>query len=307
MQTILVTGGTGFVGQTLVPLIIKKGYKVIILSRSGNKHPGNGRVSYAQWDIEKNYIDPVAISSADAIIHLAGAGVVDKRWSASYKKEILNSRVQSGRLIINSLKNTANTVKTIISSSAIGWYGPDRHDGHSFTEDDPAYDDFLGNTCREWEESMEPAVSMGIRLCKLRTGIVLGKAGGAFKEFCKPLAFGVAGILGNGKQMVSWVHINDLCNMFVHALENSSMHGSYNAVGPVPVSNRELTLTMATIMKGKLFLPVHVPSFILKIMMGESSIEVLKSTTVSADKILRSGFVFQYPDITSAIKDLVKK
>lgn len=305
MQTVLITGGTGMIGKALTKRLVEKGYKVIILTRSVEGKHNTDQVSHATWDIKKQSIDLTAVASADSIIHLAGAGVVDKRWTTEYKKEIVESRTMSSKLIIDSLSHHSNKVKTIISASAVGWYGADKN-SEPFVETDKAADDFLGQTCLLWEQSIAAARGLNIRVCSLRTGIVLDNDGGALAEFKKPIHFGVAAILGNGKQVVSWIHVDDLCRMYLHALENETMNGSYNAVATKPVSNQELTLTLARTIKGKFFIPVYVPSFILKLMLGESSIEVLKSTTVSNEKIRSTGFQFLYPTIQEAIQQLSK-
>ena len=307
METILITGGSGLVGRTLTGLLLKKGYQVIILTRKITDKNPKPNLKYALWDIKNNFIDVQAIQASDYIIHLAGAGVVDKKWTATYQQEIVDSRVNSSSLIIETLKNNPNKVKALISSSAIGWYGPDLSLNHQFVETDKYDDSFLGNTCKLWEDSVDPAQQMGIRVCKLRTGIVLSKEGGALKEFLKPIKLGVAAILGDGKQMVSWIHIDDLCRMFLHAIENKELSGSYNAVAPHPVSNKNLTLTLAKLIKGVFFMPSYVPSFILKLMMGKRSIEVLKSCYVSAEKISKSGFTFFFPSIEVALNDLFTK
>jgi uncharacterized protein (TIGR01777 family) len=304
MQTILITGGTGLVGKALTQMLVQKNYNVIILSRSLKNKINTPEISYALWDVEQQTIDMEAISKADAIIHLAGAGVVDKRWSSVYKKEILSSRTKSSLLLVDALKKGNHHVKTIVSSSAIGWYGADKKIDYSFVETDAAETDFLGTTCRQWEESISTAEIIGVRVCKLRTGIVLSNDGGALVEFKKPLKMGIAAILGNGKQMISWIHIEDLCRMFIHAIENPKLTGSFNAVAPNPVSNKKLTLTLAKLRRGSFFIPMHVPAFILKLMLGESSIEVLKSTTVSSEKIKSTGFTFYYPSIDAALKEL---
>jgi len=307
MQTVLITGGSGFVGQNLTRFLVESGYRVVILSRSLEGKKNTDQVSYALWDLKKHSIDPAAISAADYIIHLAGAGVVDKKWTDAYKQEILESRTGSSKLIIEALQNQPHRVKAIVSASAIGWYGPDKTPVIPFTETDPASDDFLGQTCRLWEQSIGAAERLGIRVCTLRTGIVLGNGGGALAEFIKPVKFGIAGILGSGKQAVSWIHINDLCRMYLFAIENQPLRGSYNAVAPFPVSNKELTLTLAHTLRGKFFIPIHVPAFALKLIMGQRSIEVLKSTTVSAAKIKEAGFQFSFPGIEGAIHNLLKK
>lgn len=305
MLTVLITGGTGMIGNSLSKQLLEKGYKVIILTRSVKSKTNTTNLSYAEWDIKAQKIDVAAVQSADVVIQLAGAGVVDKRWTSAYKKEILNSRTMSSKLIIDTLRQHSNQVKTIVSSSAIGWYGPDKEKGRYFIETDEHAGDFLGETCYAWEQSVNVASLMNIRVCKLRTGIVLSNHGGALAEFKKPIRLGVAAILGTGKQMISWIHIDDLCRMFIHAIENEEVNGSYNAVSTLPVSNKELTLTLAKEMKGNFFIPLHVPAFVLKLFLGESSIEVLKSTTVSNKKIKDTGFTFLYPSIEMAIKKAV--
>jgi uncharacterized protein (TIGR01777 family) len=308
MAAILITGGTGLIGKRLTTLLTEKGHDVIILSRStkNSEHP---HVSYASWNIKDQTIDSTAVSKADYIIHLAGAGVADKRWTASRKKEIVESRTESSKLIVKALSETTNKVKAVISASAIGWYGSDDKlpaSARSFTENAPADTEFLGHTCSLWEESISPVEALGKRLAKIRIGIVLSNDGGALPEFIKPIKFGFASILGNGKQVISWIHIEDLCRVFIYALENDHVNGIYNAVAPSPVTNKELTLALAKKIKGKFYMPVQAPSFMLKLILGEMSVEVLKSTTVSSDKIRSAGFTFLYPSIQAALTDLVK-
>ncbi len=189
MATILITGGTGLVGKALGQALLEKGYTVIILSRQTGKKSAVANLSYAAWDAEKQTIDEEAISSADYIIHLAGAGVADKRWTKKRKQEIIDSRVNSSQLIVDSLKTIPNKVKAIVSASAIGWYGADPAipNPKPFEENNPADETFLGNTCKLWEESIEPVTQSGKRLVKLRIGIVLSNDGGALSEFKKPL------------------------------------------------------------------------------------------------------------------------
>jgi uncharacterized protein len=307
MRTILITGGTGLVGKSLLKQLLQKNYEVIILTRKLTDTPHQENVSYALWNVKEGTIDVDALKKADAIFHLAGAGVMDKKWDEAYRKEIEESRTQSSALLINTLQKMEHKVKVLVSASAIGWYGEDKIPNHYFTEDEKADEAFLGMVCKKWEESVEAGEAIGIRVCKLRTGIVLSNDGGAYKEFKTPLKLGVASILGNGKQMVSWIHINDLCRQFIFALENEKMSGSYNAVAPTPVTNKTLTLEIAKNVKGKFYIPVHVPTFVLKIMMGIRSIEILKSTTVSCEKIKEAGFTFLYPSIEAAVEEIERK
>ena len=305
METVLITGGTGLVGKALTNALLTNGYRVIILSRHLNDRPVIANLSYALWNVKEQEIDITALQEADHIIHLAGAGVVEKKWTGAYKKEIVQSRTESSRLIINSLAKNTNKVKTVVSASAIGWYGADTEPLKPFTENDPADTSFLGQTCKLWEQSIEPVTTLGKRLVKFRIGIVLSNDGGALVEFKKPLQFGVAAVLGNGKQVVSWIHIDDLCRLFIAGIENEDLSGSYNAVSPNPVSNKTLTITIAKAEK-KFFIPMHVPAFVLQIMMGQRSIEVLKSATVSCKKLLSTGFTFKFNTIEAALKNLTE-
>ena len=307
MTTILITGGTGMIGKALTHALLEKNYKVIVLSRQTNqRQTETTNLSYAAWNVDGQTIDKEAISKADYIIHLAGAGVADKRWTKKRKQEIINSRVRSGELLVKALQDIPNKIKAVICASAIGWYGADPviPNPKPFREDDQHDISFLGETCKLWEESVEPLRKSGKRLVKLRTGIVLSNEGGALKEFKRPLLFGVAAILGDGKQMISWIHIDDLVRLYITAIEDETLNGVYNAVAPKPVSNKELTLQLARIQKGNFFIPVHAPSFVLKLVIGEMSIEVLKSATVSCDKIHYTGFTFLYPSLDAALKNL---
>ncbi len=311
MSMIIITGGSGLVGTALSYILSANGHEVVILGRNPvGQLPANlSAVSYVQWDTSKQFIPPGIIERADAIVHLAGAGVADKRWSAKRKKEIVDSRTASSATIVKAIAERPNHIKTIVSASAIGWYGPDSAIPNStpFVETDPADAAFLGETCRLWEESIEPVSGLGKRLVKLRIGIVLSRKGGALKEFMKPLQYGLAAILGNGKQVISWIHIDDLCRIIVQALDKQDMQGVYNAVAPTPINNKALTLQLAKTMRGKSFIPVYVPALALKIMLGEMSVEVLKSTTVSENKIRNTGFQFLYPGLDAALNQIVKK
>jgi uncharacterized protein (TIGR01777 family) len=303
MQTILITGGTGLIGKALTSTLLSNGNYVIVLTRGPSKQAPRQNLLFSQWNPEKQQLDPEVLNRADAIIHLAGANVAEGRWTEKRKKEIIDSRVQSGQLLVQSLHNNMHKVKTLVSASAIGYYGPDADSHVPFREYAPAYHDFLGSTVVKWESSVDAVAETGIRLIKLRTGIVLANEGGAYPEFKKTLPLGMATILGSGKQIVSWIHIDDLVNMYITAVENEKFSGTYNAVAPHPVSNEKLIRTIVSAKQGrKIF--VKVPDFILKTMLGEMSIEVLKSTTVSAERIISDGFVFSYPDIDAAIRKL---
>lgn len=305
MQTVLITGGTGMVGQSLTDALIDQGYEVIVLTRSPRKS-SRLHLSYAKWDIDQQYIDPKALEVANVIVHLAGESVATKRWTVKRKKEILDSRVQSGKLLSNALKTMPHQVHTFIGASAIGWYGPDNEQSlkAGFTETDPVDESYLGDTCRQWEESVASITALGIRKVTLRIGIVLNKRGGALLEFTKPAKLGVAAILGDGKQIVSWIHHQDLSAMILFAMAHKNMEGVYNAVAPEPVTNESLTVHIAA-KYHSWYLKVFVPAWALKIILGEMSIEVLKSANVSSKKIQEQGFEFKYPTIASALDQLL--
>ena len=306
METVLITGGTGMIGKALTQALIERGFIVNIFTRNpGDKQKNKSdKLSYLEWDVRKQTLDKEAFAKADYVIHLAGANFADKRWNEKVKKEIVSSRVDSAKLLVESLKTVPNKVKTIISASGISWYGADdKKVSKPFSENDPPANDFMAETCKQWEAAIEPASFLGKRLVKFRIGPVLSTDGGAYVEFKNPVKFGVAGIIGSGEQIVSWIHIDDLVRAILFSMETEQMEGVYNAVSPKPISIKELILEIAR-STGKLFVPIPAPAFALKIVFGEMIGEFLKSTTVSSEKLQKAGFIFQYPDIGSAILQL---
>lgn len=295
MQNILITGGSGLVGTSITKTLEAEGKKVAWLSRSPKK--------YAQkafyWNPKKGELDEKAIDWADAIIHLAGAGVAEKKWTDQRKKVILNSRLESSNLLYEALKKSQNKPKAMVCSSAVGFYGFDTGEKLVF-EGDPAGNDFLAGVVKEWEHATEKFQDLEIRTVIFRIGIVLAKEGGALKEMLKPP---VAAPLGSGQQYLSWIFIEDLSAMFAFALENHGLSGIYNAVGPVPVTNKILTKRAAEY-KGKPFINIGVPSFALKLGLGEMANMILGGNRVSNEKIEGTGFKFQYGDLNLALKKI---
>lgn len=296
MQNILITGGSGLVGQRITDLLEKKDYQVAWLSRSAQP----GRKSFI-WNIEKKEIDSEAIEWADAIIHLAGAGVAEKRWTPERKKLILESRTQSTQLLFATLEKAENRPNTFISASAVGYYG--FNTGTSLVdESSPSGTDFLAEVVKAWENEVKRMEGLDIRTVLLRIGIVLDSEGGALGEMLKPP---VAAPLGSGDQWMSWIHIEDLARMFVYALEKTTLQGVYNAVGPNPATNQQLTQE-AAYAKGKTYLGIGVPGFVLKMVLGEMAAMVLGGNRVSCQKIQKTGFQFEFYELSAALKDIFR-
>ncbi|WP_194776670.1 TIGR01777 family oxidoreductase [Pararhodonellum marinum] len=297
MKNILITGGSGLVGQVITQTLERNGYQVAWLSRNPEEYDQKA----FKWDIANNYLDQAALDWADGIIHLAGAGVADERWTEERKKTILESRTQSTQLIFDQLRTIERRPSAFVSASAIGIYGFDTGDDLVNEASDPG-DDFLAGVVKAWEKSVDQINTLGIRTVKLRIGIVLSKDGGALKEMLKPP---VAAPLGSGNQYMSWIHIQDLADLFVFALENQHMSGVFNAVGPKPVSNSVLTKAAAEA-KGKIYIGIPVPSFALKMALGELANVVIGGNRVSHDKIKSAGFKFHFTTIEAAVKDIFR-
>jgi uncharacterized protein len=301
-QHVLITGGTGLLGSHLTPLLLQHGYQVSYLSRNTEPIPS---VKLYQWNVEEGYIDIKAIEQADYIIHLAGAGVADKRWTKSRKQEILESRTKSAQLLFNALQNNKHQVKAVVSASAIGYYGFDTGNQWVDEKSQPG-DDFLADVVQAWESSVQQIASLRIRVVSLRIGIVLSEKGGALAKMTQTIKVGAGAPLGTGKQYFSWIHIKDICKIFIHALENEQMQGIYNAVAPGPVTNEELTQQIAEVLDKPLVLP-HVPAFALKLALGEMASAVLGGNKVANKKLLASGYTFEFPQIRPALENLLQE
>ncbi len=303
MQTIGITGGTGFIGHHLADLLLKMGFKVLVFTRDMHKVERRESVKYSYWNPDENKFDLSYFDDIVAVINLAGAGIADKRWTAARKQEILDSRVRSTEFLIERLRKHAPNCKTLISASAINYYGADATPPIPFNETSAPATDFLGTVCNLWEEASHTGDSF-LRTIILRFGVVLGRDDGAFPKFVAPQNWGIVPIIGNGKQIMSWIHISDLCNIIIWALTNVEIKGTFNAVAPNAVSQKQLMWSIATTKKG-IKIPFYVPSYLLKILMGEMPSAVMQSVHVSADKIEASGYTFKYPTIDMAVKNLL--
>ncbi|MTI23248.1 TIGR01777 family protein [Fulvivirga sp. RKSG066] len=303
-QSILITGGTGLVGTRLTELLLANGHSVRYLSRNPKK---TDKIEAYKWDIKSGYIDPKALEGVDTIVHLAGAGIADEKWTKERKKVILQSRTHSTQLLNKALHENPHQVKAFVSASAIGYYGYDTG-GVLKKEDSRFGDDFLATVTKEWEFSVDSLATehKDLRVAKLRIGIVLSEKGGALKELVKPIKFGAGAPLGSGDQYMSWVHLDDLCGMFVFAVENDHISGTYNAVAPNPVTNKELTKIAAKALGKPLFLP-NVPGFALKLVLGEMASMVLGGSKVSNEKIASAGYQYKFEEVKPAVHDLLKQ
>ena len=301
-QTVLLTGGTGTIGRRLTQLLKQQGYTVSLLSRSNKPIDG---VTVYTWDIHKGELDHRAIETADYIIHLAGAGIADERWTDARKREIIESRTLSTQLLADALANYPHHVKAFVSSSAIGYYGADTGD-RPMVESSPAGSDFMAQVVRAWEQSADAVAALGIRTVKIRTGVVLTMEGGALPKLVQPIRLGAGAALGSGQQYMSWIHIDDICQMFIQALEDETWRRAYNAVAPEPVTNEELTRAIAEVLHKPLILP-RVPAFALKLVFGEMAIAVLGSSLVLSKRIQHeTDFSFHFPKLKDALVDLLR-
>jgi hypothetical protein len=302
LERVIITGGTGLIGKHLSRKLKEKGYNVSLLSR---KNKLDSDIPMYSWNPEKNEIDHKAISSADYIIHLAGAGIGDKRWTKKRRQLISDSRIKTCELLFNCVQETGTKLKAFISASGIGYYGTITSD-KIFNEADQPSSDFLGEICRRWEHSADRFEESGIRTVKIRTGVVLTGKGGALARMIRTVRMGIGSALGNGRQYLPWIHVEDLCNIYIKAIEDTSLKGAYNAVAPEHITNKDFMRTLATILKKPFFFP-DVPAIMIKLLFGEMSGILLNGSRVSSDKIRTAGYNFQYPDLESAVKDLLQK
>lgn len=300
MRTILLTGGSGLVGKALCLQLQNLGYRVIIIGR--HKHHLSG-IAALTWDGVKNDEDKKMLESIDFVIHLAGANIGSKRWSKKRQQEIINSRTQTAALVYKILNSTNNKISGYISASAVGYYGM-ATSAHVYTEADPPGTDFLATTCRQWEKAAEAFMSNGIRTVILRTGVVLSQSGGVLKKLKQVVKIGIGSAIGSGKQYMPWIHLDDLCNIYIKAIEDEQMEGIFNAVAPEPIQNAVFIRKLAKHLKRPYFFPA-VPAFVMKLIFGEMSGVVLKGSRVSSDKIQKTGFEFHYPNMDDALKNLL--
>lgn len=285
------------IGRRLTTMLLEAGNSVVHLSRSTR-----GNVPTFQWDVRNKVVDDSAFEDVDVIIHLAGAGIGDKRWTAKRKKEILESRVASAQLLWEALEKLPKHPTTFISASGIAFYGLTDKKA-KYTEKDARGSGFLADVVRDWEGAADQFSALGLRVVKIRTGLVLSRDGGALKPMMLPIKFYVGSPLGSGKQPMSWIHIDDLCRIYMEVIKNEEMQGVYNAVTTNVVSNEKFTKQLGKALKKPILLPA-VPEFALKLVLGEMADLVVTGTTVYPERLLDSGFRFQFDSLEKAFADI---
>lgn len=297
-QHILLTGATGMLGKDLIETLLKQGHTVSVLSR---KLQQINHVKVFLWDVYKQEIEANCLEGVDTIIHLAGENISKGEWTDKRKKEIIDSRVLSTQLLYKTIAETKNQVKNFISAAAVGYYGS-RGDEILTEESYPGHN-FLAQCCIQWENAIDQGNKLKLRIVKIRTGVVLAKKEGALEAMAKPVRFFAGAPLGSGKQWIPWIHYQDMTQIYLHAIDNQSLAGAYNASAPFPVTNKEMTRAIARQLHRPVW-PFSVPEKILHLVLGEMSSLALNSTNTSAQKILSSGFKFKYTHIEQALADI---
>lgn len=292
---ILISGGSGLIGSQLTKLLIDKGHDVCHLSRSESPE---SKVPTFVWKPSKGAMDSAAMYGTDAIVHLAGAGIADGRWTNERKKNIIDSRVESANLLYRKAKELKPPLKVFVSASGISYYGLETTN-RIFIESDPPSKDFIGKCCVLWEEAADQFADMS-RVVKLRTGIVLSANGGALERIAKPVKYGLGAPLGSGEQWVPYIHIDDLCEMYCAAIEQSKYEGSFNAVNGDHINNEDLAKATASVLNKAMWLP-NVPSFVLKAAFGEMAGLILEGSRASAEKVKDVGFDFRYKTLGESL------
>lgn len=299
-KSILITGGSGLIGSLLTKILKEAGYEVRWLTRNISS---DTLVKQYKWNIEKGSIDYESVIDVEAIIHLAGASVAGHKWTKKYKKVLFTSRINSCNLLFEACVKTNSWPSTFICSSAIGYYGNDS--GSVWKKESSQFgNDFLANLTKEWEDVSKKFTGKS-RVVNFRTGIVLSPDGGSLDKMLPIIKLGLGSPLGKGDQYMSWIHENDVVNAYKFAVENT-IEGPFNLVAPDPVTNKKFMKTLASVLKKPFFLPA-VPSFVLKMVLGKMSVIVTGSTRASSEKLVESGFIFEYSELETALRSLKLK
>ena len=299
MPKLLITGAYGLLGTRLQTLLLERGYTLHTIGRGAAPASKPAAVQHFVWDIDKQQMDTTALAGVDAILHLAGAGVADERWTAARKKEIYDSRIEATRLLHTTLSAIPHQVKTVVSASAVGIYGSCGNE--LIKEDQPAADTFLARVVKDWEEAVQQIGNRGTRTVCCRIGIVLAANGGALPALTRTVPIGVAGYFAVEPLFYPWIHIDDVCGILIHAVENRTMQGAYNTTAPHPVPIHDLMKAILIAKKSKAIL-APVPPIALRIAVGEMADMLLSSQRCSATKILDAGYIYKYETVAQALK-----
>jgi uncharacterized protein (TIGR01777 family) len=299
-KVVLITGASGLIGNHLSKLLDDNNFEVIHLVR---KKVSGSKYQQFIWNVNEDFIEEEALVKTNIIIHLAGAAIADKPWTEERKKEIVDSRVLGTNFLIKKLISLRINLDAFVAASAIGFYGLDSI-GRPFEEADKHDLGFLGDCCFQWENASSKVIDVSTKFSIIRIGIVLAKEGGALPKLVQPIKYFVGSALGSGKQTMPWIHIDDLCRMFLEALTNPSMNGIYNAVSPSAATNYDLTINVAKVLNRPILLP-KVPAFLIKFIFGELSQLVLEGAPVSAKKIIDTGFKFKFAELNDALNNLL--
>ena len=295
---ILITGANGLIGTALQRSFDEIGHELLLASRKEAKDS-----QHIQWDVEKGFSEPERLEGVDAVVHLAGESVFGLSWSDAKKKAIRDSRVDGTRSVVEAISRLKARPNVLVAASAIGFYG-DRGD-EEMTESSAAGDTFLAEVSKEWESEARRAEDAGIRTVLLRTGIILSKDGGALGTMLLPFKLGIGGVVGSGKQWMSWISIDDHIRVINYAIEYENVRGAVNSVSPNPVTNGEFTKTLGEVLYRPTILPL--PSFAVNMVFGEmGDALLLASTRVVPKRLEDAGFEFKYPELKTAIEHAVK-
>ena len=300
MEKVVITGGSGLVGIPLTKLLVESGYEVVHLTRKKNSKAG---VTTFLWDYKTDFIEEGALENASHIIHLAGESIAEGRWTAERKNAILDSRTKTAEFLLKKVIEKNISLKSFISASGISYYGTVTTQT-IFKEEDTQGSDFAAQVVNEWEKSADKFKDV-CRVVKLRTGIVLDLRGGALKKMYGPVKWGIGSALGSGKQYIPWIHMDDVCEMYLFALKNN-ISGSFNAVSNEPITNGEFIKAVGKSSNHWVWFP-KVPTFLLRLLFGEMSIVVLEGSRISNEKIKKEGFKFKFPELKNALKDIFDK
>jgi len=304
-KRIVVTGATGLIGKKIVSVLLNRGDQVIIFSRDAEKAKSifPEAKECVEWDYHNPDLWKSKLENSNAVIHLAGINLFSKRWNESFKKDVFESREVSTRNLADAIKSCINKPEVFISASGIGYYG---NSGETILDEkSPKGNDFLADVCEVWERESQKAGEYGVRNVQIRTGLVLSTEDGALKQMLPPFKFFIGGPLGSGKQWASWLHVDDIVGIYIHAIDNNKLSGAVNAASPNPIRMKEFAKTLGKVLNRPSLFPV--PKFLLKLVVGEAAEVVTASQRIYVKKLLNSGYQFKFKELSKALENLLKK